>query len=379
MEVIVSAAVSSDGCMDDASPRRLVLSNTQDWEEVHRLRAACDAILVGAETVRRDNPSLVVRDPELRRWRVGHGMKADIAKIVITGSGRLDPSVRFFTEGAGAEKFVIASQEADEERLRRLSGKANIIVLPKITARAVIDRLSGLGISSLIVEGGAETIRMFLEADAIDRFRLAISPVLVNDPAAVQLPYFDRLPFEGSYAVKSVRRVGDMTVYDYGLRSAAGLLSGQDLCRLQRAVAISERSVPCDTAYRVGCVVVTADGREYEGYTHETEPHSHAEEEAVGKALSDGACLRGASVYVSMEPCSTRSSKPVSCSELLIKYGVGRVVYAYAEPDCFVCCEGSRLLQEAGVEVIAVPELSGRVIELNSHILNRMLRKEKDN
>lgn len=60
MKVIVSTAVSSDGYLDDRSPDRLILSTPEDWAEVHRLRAACDAILVGAETIRRDNPSLLV-------------------------------------------------------------------------------------------------------------------------------------------------------------------------------------------------------------------------------------------------------------------------------------------------------------------------------
>ena len=46
MKVIVSTAVSSDGYLDDRSPDRLILSTPEDWAEVHRLRAACDAILV---------------------------------------------------------------------------------------------------------------------------------------------------------------------------------------------------------------------------------------------------------------------------------------------------------------------------------------------
>lgn len=50
MKVTVSTAVSADGYLDDRSPDRLILSTPEDWAEVHRLRAACDAILVGAET-----------------------------------------------------------------------------------------------------------------------------------------------------------------------------------------------------------------------------------------------------------------------------------------------------------------------------------------
>lgn len=56
MRVTLSAAVTADGYMDDDSPRRLIISTPGDWEEVYRLRAAHDAILAGAETLRRDDP-----------------------------------------------------------------------------------------------------------------------------------------------------------------------------------------------------------------------------------------------------------------------------------------------------------------------------------
>ena len=60
---LLSCAVSLDGYLDDASPNRLILSGPEDLDEVDELRAAADAILVGAGTVRADNPRLLVRDP----------------------------------------------------------------------------------------------------------------------------------------------------------------------------------------------------------------------------------------------------------------------------------------------------------------------------
>ena len=69
MRVTLSAAVTADGFLDDNSPRRLIISTPEDWAEVYRLRAAHDAILVGAETLRRDDPSLLVRDEEVRARR----------------------------------------------------------------------------------------------------------------------------------------------------------------------------------------------------------------------------------------------------------------------------------------------------------------------
>ena len=73
---IVSCAVSLDGYLDDASPDRLILSGPQDLDEVDELRARADAILVGAGTVRADNPRLLVRDPARAAARAAAGRPA---------------------------------------------------------------------------------------------------------------------------------------------------------------------------------------------------------------------------------------------------------------------------------------------------------------
>ena len=59
--VLLSCAMSIDGYIDDASNTRLLMSNDADFDRVDEVRAGCDAILVGANTIRRDNPRLMVR------------------------------------------------------------------------------------------------------------------------------------------------------------------------------------------------------------------------------------------------------------------------------------------------------------------------------
>lgn len=138
---------------------------------------------------------------------------------------------------------------------------------------------------------------------------------------------------------------------------------------LQIAINESRKCIPSHRSYCVGAVIVTPDGRIFMGYTHETGPHNHAEEEALAKALADGAELRGATIYSSMEPCSTRASKPVSCSQLIIDHGFRRVVYAMGEPPVFVECQGAANLTGAGIEVVQIDELAGQVREINRHLL----------
>src|SRR5690349_25085106 len=102
---LLSCGMSIDGYLDDATARRLRLSNDADFDRVDEVRAGCDAILVGAETIRQDNPRLLVRSPERRRVRVARGLPPSPVKVTVTGQGKLDPSGRFFTAGA-AEKLV---------------------------------------------------------------------------------------------------------------------------------------------------------------------------------------------------------------------------------------------------------------------------------
>ena len=74
------------------------------------------------------------------------------------------------------------------------------------------------------------------------------------------------------------------------------------------------------------------------------------------------------SIYSSMEPCSTRSSEPESCSELILRHGFSRTVFALYEPSCFVCCEGAVRLRKGDVEVRVYPQLAGEVRAINGHL-----------
>ncbi|MEV4258475.1 dihydrofolate reductase family protein, partial [Spirillospora sp. NPDC049652] len=121
--VLLSCAMSIDGYIDDASPERLRLSTPADFDRVDAVRATCDAILVGAGTVRTDDPKLLVKSPSRRDKRVAQGMPADLTKVTVTGSGDLDPDARFFTTG-DAPKLVYASSGNAEALAVRLGDRA---------------------------------------------------------------------------------------------------------------------------------------------------------------------------------------------------------------------------------------------------------------
>jgi 5-amino-6-(5-phosphoribosylamino)uracil reductase len=93
--VLLKVAMSIDGCIDDAGPRRRVFSSPEDQSRVDQLRAECDAILVGAKTVRAENPRLLVRSGKLRRKRQQQGLATDVTKVTLTRSGNLDLNLIF--------------------------------------------------------------------------------------------------------------------------------------------------------------------------------------------------------------------------------------------------------------------------------------------
>ena len=102
---LLSCGMSIDGYLDSAHRERLLLSNDADFDRVDAVRAACDAILVGAATVRNDNPRLLVRSQARRDERVARGLAPTPIKVTVTGRAELDACADFFATG-DTEKLV---------------------------------------------------------------------------------------------------------------------------------------------------------------------------------------------------------------------------------------------------------------------------------
>src|SRR5690349_17432107 len=95
---LLSCSVSIDGYIGSATSR-LLLSNDADFDRVDEVRASCDAILVGAATVRVDNPRLLVRSQARRDQRTARGAAPSPTKVTVTRRAELDPDANFFTAG----------------------------------------------------------------------------------------------------------------------------------------------------------------------------------------------------------------------------------------------------------------------------------------
>lgn len=222
--VLLSCAMSIDGYIDDASTERLLLSNDSDLDRVDEVRAACDAILVGAATVRRDDPRLLVRSARRRADRVARGLPPSPVKVTVTGSGDLDPTARFFTFGDGA-KLVYCPSGAVEKTREQVGDVATVVDGGEpVTAAAVVDDLAERGVRRLMVEGGGTLHCQFLTAGLADELHLVVAPFFVGDCRAPRFVRDGRFPWHPGRRARviEVRQIDDVVLTRYALSDRCG-------------------------------------------------------------------------------------------------------------------------------------------------------------
>jgi 5-amino-6-(5-phosphoribosylamino)uracil reductase len=216
---LLSCAVSIDGYLDDASPSRLILSGPEDLDEVDELRATADAILVGAGTVRADNPRLLVRDPARIAAREAAGKPPHPLRVTVTAAGDLDPAARFFT-GPGAP-LVYCPSAAVPGAEKKFKDKAVVIDAGvELSLAAVLrDLYLERTVATVLIEGGARILRDALAGGLADELRLAIAPFFVADPSAPRFGLPARYPQTSAnpMILTSLRRVGGVAVHHYRL------------------------------------------------------------------------------------------------------------------------------------------------------------------
>lgn len=216
---LLSGAMSIDGYLDDASDRRLLLSNRVDFDRVDALRATCDAILVGAATVRKDNPHLCVRAAERRDERVARRRSPSPIKVTVTRGAQLAPTAHFFAAGDSG-KLVYCPRAAVGNARQRFGAQATIVDGgPQVDMRWLSEDLYARGIRRLMVEGGSTIYTQFLAADLVDELQLVIAPFFVGDHQAKRLVSDGKFPWnrDRRAPLAEVRAVGDVVLLRYAL------------------------------------------------------------------------------------------------------------------------------------------------------------------
>lgn len=147
-------------------------------DHLHRLRAAVDAVVVGAGTVRADDPQLNVRRCDGR----------NPARVVIDPSDRLPDTGRWLTDDGARRIVIVAEGRAPRDQAGATAsqvGGVERLVLPadadgQIAPRSIIAALADAGLRRVLIEGGARTISQFIDADMVDRLHLLVGSVIIG-------------------------------------------------------------------------------------------------------------------------------------------------------------------------------------------------------
>ncbi|MCU1414767.1 MAG: deaminase [Microbacteriaceae bacterium] len=218
--VTLSCAMSIDGYLDSAAPTRLAMSNAADLDRVDRVRSENDAIMVGASTVRRDNPRLLVRSEQRRMGRVAAGLPHSPTKVTVTSRGELSPDAEFFTSG-DVEKLVYTPHGKARRLAARVGDVATVIGLAeRVTMAGILDDLVGRrGVHRLMVEGGGKLLTQFLAEDLADELQLVVAPLFVGETRAPRVVGPARFPWTASRraVLAGSRQIGDVMLLRYAL------------------------------------------------------------------------------------------------------------------------------------------------------------------
>lgn len=176
--VTLKIAQTLDGKIADLSGNSKWITNSHSRSIVHQLRSHYGAILVGAGTVKKDNPKLTVRNVQGK----------NPIRIILDGRFTIDPAAKILSTNSSTKTILFTT----EHFVRRLPKKKKLILekgveifsLPrsnngKLSISEILAVVGKRGISSVLVEGGAQVFSIFLKLNLVDKFLFFVSPKLL--------------------------------------------------------------------------------------------------------------------------------------------------------------------------------------------------------
>jgi len=179
--VIVNVAMSADGKISTRERRQVRISGQQDFTRVDRLKAGCDAVMVGIGTVLADDPSLTVKSEECRSYRREQGKDDHPVRIVVDSSARIPPDAAVLHKGEG-KRVIAVSKKAGGDKIALLEKKASVIVSgeDEVDLPALMDALGSMGIHRIMVEGGGTLIAGLIRAGLVHEIYTYIGNILIG-------------------------------------------------------------------------------------------------------------------------------------------------------------------------------------------------------
>jgi 5-amino-6-(5-phosphoribosylamino)uracil reductase len=224
--ILVNFAVSLDGKTNPAPAKRMgpfaMSRGKEDWQRMRVLRQRADAILIGANNLRLDDPGLSL-EPDERQHRRAAGRPLP-ARVVVTGRGiGIRPDAKMFDPGCGGASYVVHAATMPAAPRAALAPVATLVELGEAAVPA--ERLLGwlrrdLGAETVVCEGGGILVAQLLAARAVDELFLTLVPRVLGGASAPTLaagPGFaaDEIP---DATLGSLERIGDELYLRYDFR-----------------------------------------------------------------------------------------------------------------------------------------------------------------
>ena len=202
--VLISCAISLDGKLSSSTGDSR-LSSFEDKVEVHKLRSEFDAILVGINTVLRDDPHLTVSEKYFKSTK--HPIR-----VVLDSRARTPLKAQVLTKRPNVPKIIAVTSKANIEKVEALrNAGADVVMFEKNGEVDLIKLLKYLrekyGVKKLMVEGGGRVISSFFKYGLVDLLRISINPIIfgyngIQMVSAIDFPDVDSAPKLELYKVE---------------------------------------------------------------------------------------------------------------------------------------------------------------------------------
>lgn len=174
MSVTLKLATSLDGRIATASGESRWITGTQSREQVHRLRAAHSAVVIGVETALADDPELTVRLP-------GYAGRQP-ARVVLDSRQRLRPDCKLVATAREIPTYVVATGAPDPTLV---AAGVRVLMVPSVgdarpELKSVVQALGAEGLSDLFVEGGGQVAGSFLRCGLVDAIEWFRAPIVIG-------------------------------------------------------------------------------------------------------------------------------------------------------------------------------------------------------
>ncbi len=208
--VILSAAMSLDGKI--ASKKGYSeLSSKQDKVRIHKLRANVDAILVGSNTVRRDNPSLTVR----------YVKGKNPIRIVLDSNGTISSNSKIVRTSKKIHTILAVSKKATKKNIVKLKNHSIEVIVTgenRVNIKNLLKKLSKKKIKTILVEGGGNVNWEFIKEGLVDEIIITVSPYLIGGINAISLVEgdgFSKIQQSLKLKLKKINQIGNEVVLYY--------------------------------------------------------------------------------------------------------------------------------------------------------------------